>query len=61
MLAEKQEKQLEIVPLSNNIVSNRICDMSNNMEKQLVSRLQLSLYIAFQTDKLTDVAGMAHL
>lgn len=60
MFGESYAKQLQQVPLSDNTVSRRIDDISEDLCEQLVSRLRTSKF-AIQVDEATDVAKNAHL
>jgi hypothetical protein len=50
-----------MVTLSNNIVSRRINNMSNNIETTVIQRLKNSSYYNIQLHKSTDVANLAIL
>ncbi|XP_065254448.1 zinc finger BED domain-containing protein 5-like [Emys orbicularis] len=61
MLGEKAAKRTDMVPLSNNSLSRRINDMSNNVETTIVQSVKNSPYYAIQLDESTDVANLAIL
>ncbi len=61
MLGEKAAKQLNVISLSDNIVKRRIDDMTEDVLKQLVSRIRASRFYALQTDESTDIASLANL
>ncbi|CAM4590106.1 unnamed protein product [Lepidochelys olivacea] len=61
MLREKAAKRIDMIPLSNNMLSQRIKDMSNNVETTIVHRVKNSPYYAIQLDESTDVANLAIL
>ena len=51
------------VSLSNNTISRRITELSDNILSQVVSKIQNSMFnfFAMQTDETTDVANLAQL
>ena len=60
MFGESYAKKLRQIPLSDNTVSRRINDISEDIYDQLVSRVRTSKF-AIQVDEATDVAKDAHL
>ncbi|GBM07660.1 Zinc finger BED domain-containing protein 5 [Araneus ventricosus] len=58
---ESYSKQVESVSLSNNTVKKRINDVTDDIELELISRLQVCNAYALQLDESTDVAGLAIL
>lgn len=58
---EKVAKDLNLVPLSNDTVSQRIKDMAENVIKTLIKRINNSQYFAIQLDETTDVADLVDL
>ncbi|GBL97534.1 Zinc finger BED domain-containing protein 5 [Araneus ventricosus] len=61
VLDESYSKQVESVSLSNNTVKKRINDIADDIELELISRLQACNAYALQLDESTDVAGLAIL
>lgn len=60
LIGEKEAAKLKTIPLSNDTVHRRICDMSNDVEHQLTERLSSDCF-ALQLDESTDVANRAIL
>ncbi|XP_028658888.2 SCAN domain-containing protein 3-like [Erpetoichthys calabaricus] len=60
MLGKESSRKLLSIPVSNDTIRRRICDMSNDIQLQLVERLQSSTF-AIQLDESTDIAGQAQL
>ena len=56
MLGKESSRKLLSIPVSNNTIRRRICDMSNDIQVQLVERLQSSTF-AIQFDESTDIVG----
>jgi hypothetical protein len=56
-LVKGQNKELETLQVTNNIVQSRIQYLSADTEKQLVSRLNPGLLFSFQLDETTDTSG----
>uniref|UniRef100_A0A667X2M9 HAT C-terminal dimerisation domain-containing protein n=1 Tax=Myripristis murdjan TaxID=586833 RepID=A0A667X2M9_9TELE len=61
VIDEKSAEKLKRIPLSNNTVSRRIHDISENLEEQLVSRLKAAGDFSIQLDESTDVSDCASL
>ena len=58
----QQRKKLEAVPLSNNTISSRITDISNNILEQVMKELKASLFpFSMQLDESTDVSQCVQL
>ncbi|GBN20831.1 Zinc finger BED domain-containing protein 5 [Araneus ventricosus] len=61
VLGGSYSKQVESVSLSNNNVKKRIIDIADDIELELISRLQACNAYALQLDESTDVSGLAIL
>lgn len=61
MCGEKAAKQLNLVPLSNDTVSQRIGAMADDVKNTLIEHLKSSHYYSLQLDETTDVADLANL
>jgi hypothetical protein len=60
MLGEKCAQQLRNIPMSNNTVSRRISDISEDSEEQLMEKFRNNRF-AIQIDEATDCSGVGHL
>ncbi len=60
ILGEKTESELSKVPFSDNTISRRVDDLSNNISGILSEILQNNNF-ALQVDKSTDITGKAQL
>ncbi|KAI6647160.1 Zinc finger BED domain-containing protein 5-like [Oopsacas minuta] len=61
MIGEDMVSKLGIIPLSNNTVHRRICDMSEDTTAQNIAAIKESLWHAMQLDESTDIASCAQL
>ena len=60
MLGDKAEQEISKIPLSNNTIQRRILDLSDNIEENVISKFQNSLF-ALQVDESTDISNHAQL
>lgn len=58
---DKSAEKLRSIPLSDNTMSRRICDIAEHLEAQLITRLQSAGDFAIQLDESTDVSNCATL
>jgi len=61
VIDEKNAQKLKCIPLSDNTVSRRINDISDNLEEQLITRLKAAGEFSIQLDESTDVSDCATL
>ncbi len=61
VIGEKESLQLSKVPLSNNAISRRIKDISNNIRELVVEKIRKSPFFAIQLDETTDVSSLSQL
>lgn len=61
MFDEKSCQQIDKISFSNNTVSRRIHDMAEDIEQELILRLQLCDEYSLQLDETTDVANLSVL
>lgn len=57
MFGEEYEKQVKKIPMSNNTISRRIKEMSEDVEIQVIDKLKLVDMFALQLDESTDISG----
>lgn len=60
MFGESMAQQLKVIPMSNDTVSRRIADISEDLHVQLMEKVKNS-YFAIQVDEATDLLRDAHL
>ncbi|MEE6510581.1 hypothetical protein FKM82_030541 [Ascaphus truei] len=58
---KKQEKQVNMLALSNNTVKRRIVEMADNIEETVVSHLKECRFFSLQVDESTDISDKANL
>ena len=61
MFWPETEEKLRQIPLSNDAIRKRICDMSTDIQDTVISSLQQSKMFTMQVDELTDISGKAQL
>ena len=61
MFGEKYEKEIRKIPLSDNTISRRIYDMSQDIESQVIASIKEAKSFAIQLDEPTDITGKAEL
>ena len=61
VIGEKEAKQLDGIPLSNDTVRRRISSLANDLKEQLINNLKSTKYFAIQLDESTDCTNMAQL
>ena len=59
MFRSEYEKEIKKIPLSNNSISRRICDMSANIEDTVINAVKESKIFAMQVDESADISGKA--
>lgn len=61
MFGEKEKQQLSQIPLSDTTVGRRIHEMADDIEKELILRIQRSKFYSLQLDESTDCVNAAQL
>jgi hypothetical protein len=62
MFGEEYEKRdVENIPMSDNTISRRIQDMSQDVESQAIADIKELIFFSIQLDMSTDVTGKAQL
>lgn len=61
MIGEDMVSKIGIVPLPNNTVHCRICEMSEDITAQTITAIKQSPWHAIQLDESTDIASSAQL
>ena len=61
IFGEDAVSELNKIPLSNNTISRRIQDMSENIECNIKSKILKHELFALQVEESTDITGKAHL
>ena len=62
VLGVEAEKKLSLVPLSNDIISSRICDLSKDILQQVIADIKASATkVSLQLDESTDVSLCSQL
>lgn len=59
IISPQDAEKLKKIPLSNDTISRRICDMAEDVQNQLKKQIKDSTFFAIQLDESTDVANCA--
>ena len=61
MFGPEAEEKIRQIPLSNDTIRRRICDMSTDIQDTVISSVKQSKMFAMQVDESTDISGKAQL
>jgi hypothetical protein len=61
MLGEGAEKEISVIPLSNDTISRRIDDMSSDIQRNVVEKVSDGRIFALQLDESTDISKKCQL
>ena len=61
MFGPKAKEKMRQIPLSNDTIRRRICDMSTDIQDTVISSVKQSKMFTIQVDESTDISGKAQL
>ena len=61
MFRPEAEEKIRQIPLSNDTIRRRICDMSTDIQDTVISSVKQSKMFTMQVDESTDISGKAQL
>ena len=61
VLGETNSKKLAKISFSNSTIKTLVDELTNDIECQVLQKMQVSPFFAIQCDEMTDVAQMSHL
>ena len=61
MFGPEAEEKIRQIPLSNDTIHRRICDMSTDIQDTVISSVKQSKMLTIQVDESTDISGKAQL
>ena len=61
MFGPEAEEKIRQIPLSNDTIRRRICDMSTDIQDTVISSVKQSKMFTMQVDESTDISGKAQL